>query len=176
MPGGIHRVAFPKPAFETELTFYISRAYDTTALTRRTNPATYAPKFSVHMIVKHNTHMFPSLESMLPFLRLIQNHERWEDVEQLVDMSVYKQKQLFRVPGATKSPSFTQETRTFDLAMKQNILLPVNPITGVCEVTLTKNGCKEPSIPLPLWMAHLVCTPARRCPMQALQGVALFSP
>ena len=109
---------------------------------------------------------------MLPFIALLQKDPRWQHVLPIIDMKVYGRKQLFRVPGASKLAPFDEPSATFDLDSEQNVLLPVNSVTGVCEIPFTQPGRPEPYLSLRLWLAHLVCTPVSYSQtMKALEGV-----
>lgn len=124
----------------------------------------YSQKFSVHVVVKHATHMFPNRASLIRFLNVIKARSDWPDVSDVVDDSVYNTNQCFRVPCASKAPRFCGEPgrEQWDLASKQNILLMVNPVTGEQEPPVLKPGCYGyMSVPQCQWLSCLVCTPHR---------------
>lgn len=150
----LSRVAYHEVRQEA-LSFYTVRAfhYETADYNRAD---TYGPKFSVHMVVKHQSHMFGSLDSMMQFYTVLQNHPRWHIVERFVDQTVYKKTQLFRMPCCTKQPGFCDGA--FDMTTKQNILLPVSPITGSIVRPVFLPGKKTPWMPCQIWVSHLVCS------------------
>lgn len=151
-----HRLAFPGLNIDKGcLSVYKSRAYDWTSLTVHRSH-TYDSKFSVHLTVRHQTHMFACLDNMHSVLALFEAHRGWTDIKSIVDMSVYGAKQLFRVPCATKAPHFDKASNLFELHKQQNVLLPVNPVTGVQEYPFVTRG--HLFLPFQQWSQHLVTT------------------
>ena len=77
-----------------------------------TNISQCTKKFSYHLIVKHETHMFPSLEELRAFIDLLRAHTDWQRCSDIIDAPVYEETQLFRVPFAVKAPKFDSDTRS----------------------------------------------------------------
>jgi hypothetical protein len=148
-----HRLAFPSHTGDVQ--FYVVRGFDWTTLTYH-KVQTHAEKFSVHIIAKHPTHMFPDIATMREFLALVEGHWDWSMVHTNVDMKVYGRKQLFRAPCAVKAPPFNRDSCKFDLDRVQNIFLPVNPKTGAQERPILIPGRINIHLPLSEWSKYLV--------------------
>jgi hypothetical protein len=147
---------------DQSLHFFTVRAYDPDTISLYKNLRTYEAKFSVHVIVKHQTHMFPDRTSMLAFIDRLKAHRDWDHVTDIVDMSVYGKHQHLRVPCACKAPAFDGDTGVFDLKTPQNVLLPVTSDTGVQEWPMIRPGLPHITFPIKRWTDHLVCTPLNR--------------
>jgi hypothetical protein len=151
------RLVFPRVTSKDTVTFHIVRAFDWTTLTHY-GVRSHAAKFSVHITARHATHMFADRTSLSHFLNILTSHGGWKQVERIVDMSVYGKQQLFYMPRATKAPRFDSGSQQFDMETVQNVLLPVNPVTGVQEWPVIIPSRKHLHLPLHEWTKFLVTT------------------
>lgn len=142
------------------LHFFAVKGYDWSNCDRgATNISQCTKKFSCHLIVKHETHMFPSLEELRAFIELLRAHKDWQRCSDIIDTSVYEETQLFRVPFAVKAPKFDSDTRSFDLSTPQNVLLPVDPKSGVLVIPQLAPSRIQVKLSLDRWKSYLVTTP-----------------
>ena len=124
-----------------------------------TNISQCTKKFSCHLIVKHETHMFPSLEELRAFIDLLRAHKDWKRCSDIIHTYVYEETQLFRVPFAVKAPKFDSDTRSFDLLTPQNVLLPVDPKSGILIIPQLGPSRIQVELSLDRSKSYLVTTP-----------------
>jgi hypothetical protein len=96
--------------------------------------------------------MFANKASMLEFLRVLETHPGWSSLNDILDMSVYGEKQQFRTPCSAKAPDL-ENTHVL-----RNLLLPVDPVTGTVYWTVSTSHRPFLHVPLQTWLDHLVCT------------------
>ena len=122
--------------------------------------STCEEKFSVHMVVKHEEHMFACLAHMHEFIKLLKTHPDWEECATIVDTAVYNKNQLFRAPCAVKPPTFDLEARVYHAETvknsNNNVLLPVDSLSG--DQLLPVISASRPHVFLSLyqWTRYLV--------------------
>lgn len=138
----------------TSLTVHASRGFNSV------NPKAHAYKFSVHLVIKHATHMFKCQEDLWTFISLLRQHPTWNQISNIVDMNVYNCNQQFRALGCCKAVDtklWTLENDKHTLApwLRNNILLPVCPESGAMMYVWPSNT-KKPTIPLNMWMNHCI--------------------
>lgn len=142
---------------DTDVVFYATRGYQQASVQPSRQYQTCQAKFSVHLVVKHSTHMFADEKDLGQFLSLLTKHELWSEVEAIVDMSVYAPNQTFRCAGATKAPDLDNANSN------RNVLLPVDPVCGQPEAGIVSTPMLSFSSPylrihLHTWRDHLVTT------------------
>jgi hypothetical protein len=157
---GLCRDTFPD--LERNLHFFVVRGFDWKPVDSQfieTSPCQV--KFSCHLIVKHETHMFSCLADLNAFLELLKKHEKWRLCGDIVDPSVYNATQLFRTPFAVKSPDYLPDTRSFDLDTSKNVLLPVDPASGDLNIPQFPHSRVKVQLHLSLWKNYLLTVPVR---------------
>ena len=103
--------------------------------------------------------MFPSLEELRAFIDLLRAHTDWQRCSDIIDTSVYEETQLFRVPFTVKAPKFDSDTRSFDLSTPQNVLLPVDPKSGILVIPQLAPSRIQVKLCLDSWKSYMVTTP-----------------
>lgn len=116
-------------------------------------------KFSCHLIIKHETHMFSCLEELQAFLEQLRMHSDWERCSDIIDMSVYKKTQLFRVPFAVKAPKYNADSHAFDTITAHNVFIPVDCNSGQPVVRFLNSSRLIVNLPLDRWRQYLLTTP-----------------
>ena len=140
--------------------FFAAKGYDWSGYDRGvTNISPCKLKFSCHLIVKHETHMFPSLQELTEFIDLLRGHKDWDRCSDIIDLNVYHATQLFCVPFAVKAPKFDPVKKSFDTTTPQNVLLPVDPKSGVLVLPELSTSRLQVKLALGRWKSYLLTTP-----------------